>query len=253
MYEDKLQLVEHSDHIYAIIDYKTQSILAGNKLCRQLYQDPKTDQFLSLNDIFRDDAHDIDNVAKFFLKVKYMKLLEIKSYNIDGSVYNCDIEIRFFDEENDIVFVVIKPIIVDNELLLRCINLSKQVELDKQYFDVFTEFSKDVLFRLNVKDKTMVHRGDISQFDSMPSVVENYPDSMRHNDIIHPDYIDGYMQFIQDLYSGKSCSYETLVHYGNDSYQHYTIHGKPLFNSNGEVFEVIGKSENTHDIYLANK
>lgn len=251
MYQDKLQIVEESDFIYLIAHRKTHSVLAGNKLAKIFYSQDTDGNFFNLREIFSKEIGNIISMLEGLSKVKYMKLLDLKSNKNNGDLFDCDVEVRFLDEENDIIYMIVKEKSNNDTLIKRCIELSKKVEFDQQYFEVMQEFTKDLFFRVDIKKKTMVHRGDISNFYGLIPVVENYPESMRENGLIHQDDLDGYMKFANDLMNGIPGVYETRVHFNDRSFDWYKLQGKPLYDNDGNVVQMIGKSENIQKLVNA--
>lgn len=240
MYQDKMQIVEESDLIYIVAHRETQQVLAGNKLAKTFYS---LDTF-NLSEIFSTEIESLTNMLSGLPKIKYIKLLDINSNKNNGELFKCDVEMRFLDEENDVIYMVITVKNNNDSLIKRCIELSKKVEQDQQYFDVMQEFSKNLFFRIDIKNKTMVHRGDISNFFGLIPVVENYPESMLENGLIHPEDLDGYMKFANDLMKGIPGVYETRVQFNDRTYESYKLQGKALYDNDGNVVQMIGKSEN---------
>lgn len=244
MYQDKMLIVEESDLIYIIAHRETQQVLAGNKLARIFYNLDTNDNFINLREIFSTETESLTNMLSGLPKIKYIKLLDIKSNKNNGDLFDCDVEMRFLDEANDVIYMVITEKNNNDSLIKRCIELSKKVEHDQQYFEVMQDFSKDLFFRIDIKKKTMVHRGDITNIYGLIPVVENYPESMLENEIIHPDDLDGYMKFAYDLMKGIPGVYEARVKFNNRTYESYKLQGKAFFDSDGNVVQMIGKSEN---------
>lgn len=248
MYEEKLQIVEDSDLAYILAHRKTRCVLAGNKLARILFsKDACRDlgTFSNLDEIFEPDKDNLFSVLDCLRKSKYMKMLDINAVKNNGNLFCCDVEIRFFNEMDDIIYITIKEKTNNNDdLIKRCIELSTKVELDQQYFDVMQEYSKDLFFRIDIKNKTMIHRGDISNFYGLVPIVENYPEAMLKNGLIHHDDLEGYMKFAYDLMNGIPGVYETRVQFNDRTYEHYRLQGRPLYDNDGVAIQMIGKSEN---------
>lgn len=244
MYSQYLQLVEDSDFVYIIAHRKTFKVIDGNKLAKIYFSADPYGNFADLKEIFDTDFDSIKNMLDALPKVKYMKLSEVKSRKQCGNEFDCEVELRYLKEYDDIIFLVIKEKTSSDTLIKRCIELSKKVEFDQQYFDVMQEYSKDVFFRIDIKKKTMVHRGDIAKINGLIPVIENYPESMRENEVIHPDDLEGYMKFAYDLLDGIPGVYEARVQLSDRTYERYKLQGKALYDNDGNVTQMIGKSEN---------
>ncbi|MFI3254648.1 MAG: GGDEF domain-containing protein [Eubacteriales bacterium] len=123
-------------------------------------------------------------------------------------------------------------------------DLMKKIEYDQQYFDIMQKFSKDLLFRIDVKKSTLVHRGDISKFVDLMPEMTRFPECMRENKLIHPEDLEGYISFIYRMMGGADACYEPRFQFSNGTYEKYRLQGSPLFDNDLNVIQVVGKSEN---------
>lgn len=122
--------------------------------------------------------------------------------------------------------------------------LIKKIEYDQQYFDIMQKFSKDLLFRIDIKKRTLVHRGDISMFTALLPVVKNFPESVRELRYVHPDDLEGYIAFSYRLMSGVEASFEARFQFKNGTFEKYRLQASPLYDMMGNVIQIVGKSEN---------
>ncbi|MFI3253630.1 MAG: GGDEF domain-containing protein [Eubacteriales bacterium] len=123
-------------------------------------------------------------------------------------------------------------------------DLMKKIEYDQQYFDIMQQFSKDLLFRIDIASRTLVHRGDISKFIDLQPEMENFPECMREKRLIHPDNLEGYLAFVYRLMSGESGGYDVLLQFTGGVFEKYRLQASPVFDNNGKPVQVVGKSEN---------
>lgn len=123
-------------------------------------------------------------------------------------------------------------------------DLMKKIEYDQQYFDIMQQFSKDLLFRIDIKKRTLVHRGDISKFVGLEPEVGNFPESMRLNRLVHPDDLEGYIAFAYRMMNGEIACFEPRFQFINGTFERYRLQGNPLFDTEGNTVQVVGKSEN---------
>lgn len=253
MYHDKLQIVQDSDFAYLIAHRKTKNVLAGNKLSKIFYSLDADEKFPNLSQIFKNDIDNLTNLLESLPRLRYIKMEKVKSFKTNGEQFDCEIEVRFLEEYEELVYFVIKEKIENEELIRKCVELTTKVEMDQQYFDVMQEFSKNVFFRINIQNKTMVHRGDISQIHGLFPVVENYPESMLENEVIHIEDLPGYMKFANNLMKGIGGIYETRVQLSDRSYEWYRLQGKPIYDIDNNIVEMVGKSENIQKLVNARK
>lgn len=123
-------------------------------------------------------------------------------------------------------------------------DLLKLIEFEQQYLDVLQKFTKDLLFRIDIKKRTLVHRGDISNFNDLSNEVEQYPECMRSKSLVHPEDLEGYITFAYRLMSGVEATFEAKLQLKNGSYEKYRLQGSPLVDGDGNTIQVVGKCEN---------
>lgn len=123
-------------------------------------------------------------------------------------------------------------------------DLVKKIQYDQQFLDVIQEFSKDLLFRMDVKERSLVHRGDLGKFDGLLPEMENIPESMAENQLIHPEDVEGYQAFMYRMIHGQGATYEARLRLISGKYEKYRFQGKPLFDNEGKTVQVVGRMEN---------
>ncbi len=167
---------------------------------------------------------------------------------------NIDVEITFDGEYYQLFRFSAYKSLMDNRLYgvlisaKRQSELMKKIEYDQQYFDIMQKFSKDLLFRIDVRKSTLVHRGDISKLVGLQPEMNRFPDCIREINLIHPDDLEGYIAFVHRMMSGVEASYEPRFLFTNGNYETYRLQGSPLFDSDGNTVQVVGKCENIQRI-----
>ncbi len=122
--------------------------------------------------------------------------------------------------------------------------LLKKIEYDQQYFEVMQKYSKDLLFRIDVKKRTLVHRGDISMLVDLLPEMTGFPESVRKTRLVHPDDLEGYIAFSYLLMNGTEASFEPRFQFTNGTFEKYRLQGTPMYDSEGNTVQVVGKCEN---------
>lgn len=123
-------------------------------------------------------------------------------------------------------------------------DLLKKIEYEQQYLDIVQKFTKDLLFRIDIKKRTLVHRGDISHFTDLQPEVTNFPESVRNLRLVHPDDLEGYIAFSYRLMAGMESKFETRFQFKNGTFEKYRLQGSPLVDTDGNTIQVVGKCEN---------
>lgn len=125
--------------------------------------------------------------------------------------------------------------------------LMKKIEYDHQYIEIIQEFSRDLLFRVDIRQGILLHTGDISGYLGLSSTMLQYPDCMRDNPFVHPEDVEGYVAFAQRMIHGQSGLHECRLQLANGNYEMHRLQGKPLFNEEGKPVQIIGKIENIQE------
>ncbi|MFI3249617.1 MAG: GGDEF domain-containing protein [Eubacteriales bacterium] len=127
-------------------------------------------------------------------------------------------------------------------------DLLKKIEYEQQYLDIVQKFTKDLLFRIDVRKRTLVHRGDIANFTDLVPELNNFPECVRDLRLLHPDDLEGYIAFNYRLMSGLESKYEARFLFTNGTFERYRLQGSPLVDTDGNTIQVVGKSENIQKI-----
>ncbi len=122
--------------------------------------------------------------------------------------------------------------------------LVKRIAYDQQFIDVIQEFSKDLLFRVDVVGKTLLHRGDVSKFHGLLPEMEDFPESIGDSGWIHPEDLEFYTASIYRMMHGQGADCELRVQLKCGKYEKYRLQGKPLFNDEGKAVQLVGRMEN---------
>lgn len=122
--------------------------------------------------------------------------------------------------------------------------LMRKIEYDQQYFDIMQRFSKDLLFRIDIKKNTLVHRGDISKLVGLLPELKDFPECVREIDLLHPEDLEAYIKFCYTVLGGFEAKCEPRFHFTNGTYEKYRLQGNPLFDADGNTVQVVGKCEN---------
>lgn len=236
------ELVELTDNPIFVLEHdENLTVTYGNTRCYNSIRMDKDSFACQMNSSF---LHLLppDKREKFLETVN----TELERY----SECDVDIELTFDGEYYQLFRFNAYKSVLDNKLYGVLISVKKQsdlmkkIEYDQQYFDIMQKFSKDLLFRIDVKKSTLVHRGDISKFVGLLPEMDRFPESIRECDLIHPEDVEGYISFAYRMMGGAEACYEPRFQFTNGSYEKYRLQGSPLFDSDGNPVQVVGKCEN---------
>lgn len=149
---------------------------------------------------------------------------------------------KIFDEKGDLA-----------EVLGRMENIQEEKELKAnfsivtQYFHAMQELSKDILFHIDMKTKTMYHSDPNAQEFGVPVEIPDYINTFIKNGFIRPEDADAYREYSEKLMSGENMSYEIQAAVGVGIYEWFDIKSKFIYDEKGEPTEIFGKMKNIQE------
>lgn len=123
----------------------------------------------------------------------------------------------------------------------------KEFSLVDQYFAVMQELTSDELFHVDLDTKTFWHNKVGTIEYGIDLEIPDFPTTMVREKMVHPDYVEQFQKDVEDLLSGKKMEYKVLSLVGKDKYEWYSIHGRFIYNEQGEAVEIFGRMKNIHD------
>lgn len=123
-----------------------------------------------------------------------------------------------------------------------------QLNTINQYFDILQSFSKDLLYRLDIKTKTLYRNENCSLYYGIPPVVENYPTYEQLQGVFHPDDIENYAKFIETVLQGNEATHTARMMSITGNFEYHKITFKKLLNPDGTVNEMVGHASNIHSL-----
>ncbi len=213
------------------------------------YQNDRCQQYMRLeNTIHHDESHSFLHL----LPPEKRNSFRLQMHEQLGETGECDmdIELTFGREYFQLFHLNVCQSTFDNRLYGVLISVKKQsdllkkIEYEQQYLDIVQKYTKDLLFRIDIKKRSLIHRGDISHFATLTPEVSGFPESMRDLRLVHPDDLEGYIAFSYRLMSGIESSFEAQLQLINGTFEKYRFQGSPIVDSEGNTVQVVGKCEN---------
>lgn len=140
------------------------------------------------------------------------------------------------------------------EMIGNAVNIQKlkdtefQLSTTNQYFDILQSFSKDLLYRLNIKTRTLYRNENTSAYYGIPPVVENYPNYENLKGVFHPEDIDHYVHFIEDVLQGKECTHTARLISPSGNFEYHKFTFKQMKKQDGTVDEMVGHAVNIQSL-----
>lgn len=138
---------------------------------------------------------------------------------------------------------------VVNNLNNRNINemLKKTISYHERTFATMQDLSNDILFKINLKDRVLIHQDEKAVLFGMPSHVPNFPDSVEQSGSIHPDELKDYMSYARKMCEGIGGVIRTRIKCVDDNkprFEWFEISSKAIVDDDGNPIEIIGKLTN---------
>lgn len=130
-------------------------------------------------------------------------------------------------------------------------NIEKQVEIEEElstlskYIEALQELTTDILYHIDVKNNQLHHSMTNEIADKLGNPITNYVDVFLKENIIHQDDQENYITYLKEFYAENSTNTNLNKNYSiraklvTQEYQLYEIKAKKIFNSNGELTDVI--------------
>ncbi|MFI3173153.1 MAG: sensor domain-containing diguanylate cyclase, partial [Eubacteriales bacterium] len=132
--------------------------------------------------------------------------------------------------------------------LKRRLELMEKYEEQGAYFDVVQDLSKEIIFKIDIKHKTMQHRSDCAEIFGIPALVEDFPESISKGDVIHPEDLDAYMVYARAMAAGIGGIHDVRIKHVTGKYEKYRILSKALNDTHGEPISLLGKLVNIQEL-----
>lgn len=145
---------------------------------------------------------------------------------------------KIFDIDGMITNTIGVMVNIENELLLKEDN-----ELKNKTFDALGEITDCVLYYVDPSTLTMYNSMKSEVGQMLGNVVPNYRQVFKEKQIIHPDDIDRYIEFVETWYASKSIMDECVVRasvVNIGEYKTYCIRSKKVYDSKGVLTDVVG-------------
>lgn len=139
----------------------------------------------------------------------------------------------------------------NDKLIVHMLNIEKQVEIEekyskfKQYFNYLQELTSDILYQIDIKDKSLYHSVDGYLFEKFGNPVKNCYDVFLNEEIVYIDDQEHYKNCLKRFYSkdvqvlGLEDECVVRLRIITENYEWYSIKWKKIYND-GELVNIIG-------------
>lgn len=227
------KMLNTSQNAYILYDINSKHIITQNKAAITYFADKNNEINLSNNiktfeEIVLNAKKNLETSTPFLVNS-----LNIICENEQELLVN--IEIDYFDELKTQMYIIIKPFVREN------------LDVDQMFFEAIQSLSSDIFFEIYIKERALVHLGEMAEKFSLPPRIENFPESVIENNNIHPDYLNDYMIYARNMLNGIGGKHEVRIKMATDAYEWFRIHSTIIKDSEGRAIKVVGKLQNIEE------
>lgn len=141
-----------------------------------------------------------------------------------------------------------------DKIMAYMVNVERQVEKDaqlediSQYFNILQSMCQGLLYRFDIRTRTLYRNPDTAKVYNVPAVAENFPNQDWLDHVLHPDDVTEFVAYMDKVATGQECSHTTRLRTlsGNKEYHKFTF--KAIQNPDGSVKEMVGCATNVHNL-----
>ncbi|MFI3254825.1 MAG: sensor domain-containing diguanylate cyclase [Eubacteriales bacterium] len=210
---------------------------AEKQSCLEHFDHKVSEGFLLVkkDKILQEIEQGLTHAMTYYTEVEILSLSGIKKW------YSMDLQRRMIDDTQE-------------KLMCTMVDIDKRIktqdELDtvNQYFKTVQNLSDDLLFRVDVKNKTIIRTDERSKTFGLSEIQPNFPKSVCDSGVVHQEDIETYMDFGLDVLQGVEGSCEVRMRATNGEFRLRKITCRAVYNNNGTLKEMFGKLEDVQEV-----
>lgn len=139
------------------------------------------------------------------------------------------------------------------KIMAYLINIEKEVEKEiefeenNQYFNILQSLCKVILYRFDLKTKTLYRNEEASRVYNAPRTTENFPSKEWLDEFMHPDDVEETIAYGKSLAEGKECTLKARVRVAENLFEYHNFIFKPVYRDDGSVKEMVGSAVNIQE------
>ncbi|MFI3254830.1 MAG: diguanylate cyclase [Eubacteriales bacterium] len=230
-YDEKLSIVHCNDLFYDVFE-------ANEEIRHALYENNLSNGFQPelRKELLAEIHNKLDKTAHFHSK---MKVITSKDETL---WYSLELHRRILDDSG-----------ID-KVMAYMVNIEKEVEKEaefeenNQYFNVLQSLSKGILYRFDLKTRTLYRNEEASKTYNAPRITENFPSQEWLKEFMHPEDVAKTILYGESLAEGKECTLTARVRVSEGVFEYHNFIFKPVYREDGSVKEMIGCTNNVHNL-----
>ncbi|MFI3250547.1 MAG: hypothetical protein R3Y07_06250, partial [Eubacteriales bacterium] len=142
-----------------------------------------------------------------------------------------------------------------SEILGRIKNIQNQYvikeenEILNRHFIAFQELSNDLLYKIDVKNKTLYHLLKTDRADNVGRIVPNYIHTFVESQIVHPDDARAFVQYSKQWFKGNVQTFIVRTAFDATNYVLTEIRGQKILDNDGVLVEILACASNVQEEY----
>ncbi len=249
-----INLLKNYNNLLAEFPMGKLLILLDDKLSILVANDWFNKEF-SLNNILFVNAYDNKLINAFDNSNKEYYYNCIKEQLKDKHAFSIDVRIK--DSIGIYHSAIINGVEVDYKenlgqkqlyctitLLDEQIKLNESLKREKQFFEIAQSLSNALIFRLDIKSRSMHYYGSTQGMFKLPEVVYDFPNSLLNNKLLPDNSIPIFKDMANKMYDGVIETFEFEAFTKDNIKQWFLTEYDVLFDSNNIPIEIVGKITN---------
>lgn len=224
-------LLDSSIEAYIIFNTNTLDILYQNKLSFDLFNEHNGEY----NNKF------YKRVAEHLCTQDKLSVADVPFSNRKGVTVFCHVEASYY-ENTSMICCKITP--QSNEITTK--KAVGREDIETIPLSAILRLTTDILFHIDLETKVLSHAGDLVRQFGLPKRIENFPACLTESTVIHPDDLEDYIFFANNMSRGFGGSITVRVRLLDGTYEWFQINSTPISDRFGKPIEILGKLKNVH-------
>lgn len=226
----------------------SQKGIFGNKFFYRLYgfdENESIEEIDVMGLLLEDDCEIVTDTMLKAIETNSLQSCVYRGRRLNGDVLNLEMKAQYISEmhsQNPVVLVMI-----DN--ISERIHREHEVEISEIKYRLALEKTYARLWDYHIKTKQLYRSKTIQEETKTTAYIDNVPDYFIENQLIHPEYQKGYLDFYQKVSQGEDCDYLFKAMHKDGIYKWVHIAYHVLFDENGLPDHAIGVGEDINEVY----
>lgn len=218
--DEKLSIIHCNEFFHSVFD-------SDEQLCKSHFNNDLINGFSP--DVRESLINDILNNLK--KSTTYETKLKVYTTTSEEHWYLLELERRTLDNSGT------------DKIIAYLTNIEKEVELEEEYtilkecLDTIQELTNDIVYHVDVKTGILYHNIKSPTENLIGKSIKNHIEVLVKQDLIHPDDIDNYINYITNWYNSdttENADFIIRVAIFKNEFSTYRVRGKKLYDNNNK-------------------